>query len=153
MFMGYSPIILSQDQLVKVAEPLTDNIQRTQLAYIESYDAIAGFTYAYLAYLETDVNKSQSVIYISGNKTAEVKIDPNHSAFKRKCQQAALTPEGYFAHGFKISPRPSDSRNIEFRIHVNKLAQPTFVEMYVVTRKTDGTANTPVVEKIPWPIE
>lgn len=141
----------SQSQLLEVPEVTNNYTERTQLGYVQSEDAINGMTYAYLAYLEKDLNTSNWVIYIKGEKTAGAKLDPNHSAFKRKCVEAAGTDNKYFIHGFSILPRQADARNVEFRIYVDNSGNPTELELYLVTRNADGSAKEAVSEKIKWP--
>jgi hypothetical protein len=141
----------AQDQLVDVPEVTNNYTERTQIAYAQSDDAMANMTYAYVAFVEKDLNSGEWKIIIRGHKTAGSTFNPFHSAFKRKCNEAAKKGEAYFVHGFSMKARSADSRNIEHRVYVDKAGNPTFLELYLVTRNPDGSPKEPVSTKVEWP--
>jgi hypothetical protein len=84
---GASPLF--GEQLLEVPEAPDASTVRVQLAYVESEDSIAGTTYAYLAYLERDVESGEWSAEVIGNRTGGTTFKPAHPVFTRKCREAA----------------------------------------------------------------
>jgi hypothetical protein len=151
LFVAIYTISFAQDQIINVPESTNNYTQRNQIAYAQSFDAIANLMYAYVAYTEKDLNNNSMKIVISGNKTAGTTFNLTHPSFISKCNAAATKDPSYFVHGFSIKPRPADPRVIEHRVWVDKSGNPEFLEIYIVARNPDGSAKKPVSVKVDWP--
>jgi|GEM_PF-676947 len=142
---------LPGQQILDVPESPSTSILRHQLAYAESFDEVAQMDYAYLAYLERDRNSDEWSVIILGNRTGGTTYRPSHPVFARKCGEAARSGEPYWVHGFSMSPRPGDARTVEHRLYVDPLGNPTHLELFLVTRDSDGRPKEPVIARAPWP--
>jgi len=140
--------VFSQEKL-----SLPDNTtykEYTKYGYIESDDDILGKTYAYLGYMEKNLDDGFWKIKIDGNETAGTSL--NVSVVKKKASQAFGKGEDYFVMGFSIQPKANDPRHIETRIYQVK-GKPSHVEHILITRNGDNTPKEKQVIKFDWPEE
>ncbi|MEO6002769.1 MAG: hypothetical protein ABIZ04_06810 [Opitutus sp.] len=124
-----------------VEAPASDSSRTyTTLGYLTAYDAVLNSDYAFVAFKETDRSSGSSMVKISSKGTSGASFDP--AAIRARCREAGAKNEPYFTWGYSFTPSPSDPRQIEFRVHQNAGA-PAALEMILVTRKADGTAQEP----------
>jgi hypothetical protein len=90
-------------------------------------------------------------VRVRGNITSGVHLNPSHPSFKRKIQRAARKGRSYFIHGFRMKPKASDARRVENRIWFDRQGKPVELEVYLVTRKADGSARPAKSLKVKWP--
>ncbi len=128
---------LTQNQLIEA--PASDAYRAYEtLGYVEAYDAILNGDYAFVAYKETDRASGNYVVKVSSKGTAGATFDP--SAIRTRCREAGAKNEAYFIWGWSFTPSAGDPRQIEFRVH-QKAGAPVALEIFVVTRKADGSAH------------
>jgi hypothetical protein len=129
------------DQPQLVEAPLSDSSRlHESLGYIEAYDAILNSAYAFVAYRETDRASGRSTVKISSKGTAGASFDP--AMIRNRCREAGAKNEPYFPWGYSFTPSAGDPRHIEFRVH-QKDGAPDALEIFVVTRNADGSAQAP----------
>jgi hypothetical protein len=122
-----------------------------QLAYVESFDAVADKNYAYVVYSETSPGTGKFVVRIKGSVTAGTKIDPDSGAWKRAVQKAANHDERYVVWGFHLQPKDDDPRLVENRILLDASGKPSALELHLITRSADHSARDEQVVTVPWP--
>lgn len=128
-----------QPQLIEA--PASDShLLYETLGYVEAYDAVLNGDYAFVAYKETDRVSGSSLVKISSKGTAGASFDP--AAIRNRCREAGAKNEPYFIWGYSFTPSAGDPRQIEFRVH-QKGGAPHALELFIVTRKFDGTAEAP----------
>src|SRR5260221_11499583 len=130
-------IELTQAQLVEAPTSDASRVYET-LGYVEAYDAALNDDYAFVAYKETERDSGNSCVKIKSKGTAGATFDP--AAMRNRCREAGAKNEPYFTWGYSFSPSKGDPRQIEFRVH-QKSGAPVALEIYVVTRQADGTAQ------------
>lgn len=128
---------LSQTQLIEAPASDAYRIYET-LGYVEAYDAILNGDYAFVAYKETDRASSNYTVKISSKGTSGATFEP--ATIRTRCREAGAKNEPYFIWGYSFTPSAGDPRQIEFRVHQNA-GLPVALEVFVVTRKADGTAQ------------
>lgn len=122
-----------------IEAPVSDAYRSYEtLGYIEAYDAVMNGDYAFVAYKETDRASGTYTVKISSKGTSGASFDP--AAMRNRCREAGAKNEPYFTWGWSFTPSSGDPRHIEFRVH-QKDGAPAALEMFVVTRKADGTAQ------------
>lgn len=120
-----------------------------QLAYVESYDAVADKDYAYVIYRETRLDTGKWVLRIKGSVTAGMTFDPDSSALKSALKKAANHEEPYVVWGFHLQPKKSDPRRVESRILLDAEGKATALELHLITRKADHSAKEEQVVTVP----
>ena len=130
---------LAQPQLIEAPASDSSRLYET-LGYLEAYDAVLNSDYAFVAYRETDRTSGNSLVKIGSKGTGGASFDP--AAIRNRCREAGAKNEPYFLWGFSFTPSAGDPRQIEFRVH-QKAGAPDALEILVVTRKADGTAQEP----------
>ena len=138
------------DQVVH-APKSSAHLQVEQLAYVESFDAVADKDYAYVVYKETKTDTGKWVVRIKGSVTAGTAFDPDSSALKSAFKKAAGHDEPYVVWGFHLEPKEGDPRLVENRILIDGDGKPTAVELHLITRKADQSARDEKVATVPWP--
>lgn len=126
-----------QNQLIEAPASDAYRVYET-LGYVEAYDAILNGDYAFVAFKETDRSTGNSTVKISSKGTSGAMFDP--AAIRTRCREAGAKNEPYFIWGYSFTPSAGDPRQIEFRVH-QQSGQPVALEIFVVTRKADGTAQ------------
>ena len=125
------------NQLIEA--PVSDSSRSYEtLGYIEAYDALLNGDYAFVAYKETDRASGNYLVKISSKGTSGATFDP--AAMRTRCREAGAKNEAYFTWGYSFTPSVGDPRQIEFRVH-QKDGAPVALEIFLVTRKADGTAQ------------
>jgi len=137
------------DQVVH-APKSSSHIEVEQLAYVESFDAVADRDYAYVAYKETN-NTGKWVIRIKGSATAGAVFDPASASFKSALKKAAGHDKPHVVWGFNLQPRENDPRLVENRIQLDSDGKPLMLEIHLITRKADQTAREEKVVTATWP--
>jgi hypothetical protein len=133
-------------KLVEAPESTASTKYET-LAYVEAYDAVNNDDYAFVAYKETGENGEWRV-RIKGRQTAGGVFEPE--AMRLQARAAGAQGKPWFAWGWSMDPSAGDPRQVQFRVHVSA-GKPSEIEMFVQTRKFDGTAEAPQSVKFPWP--
>ena len=110
------------------------------LGYVEAYDAVLNSDYAFVAYKETDRSSGGYLVKISSKGTAGAVFDP--ATMRSRCREAGARNEAWFTWGYTFTASPGDPRQIEFRVH-QRAGAPEALEIFVVTRRADGTAAEP----------
>jgi hypothetical protein len=118
------------------------------LGYVEAYDAILNDDYAFVAYKETERASGVSLVKIASRGTSGASFDP--AMVRKRCREAGAKNEAFFQWGYSFTPSAGDPRQIEFRVH-QQAGIPHAMEMIVVTRKADHTANQAKSVKFAWP--
>jgi len=126
----------------QLIEAPASDIYRTYetLGYIEAYDAILNDDYAFVAFRETDRATGLAAVKITSKGTAGAVFDP--AAMRTRCREAGAKNEPYFTWGYSFTPSAGDPRQIEFRVYQND-GVPAALEIVVVTRNADGSAQAP----------
>ncbi len=127
------------------------DLERAQIAYVESEDAVAGRVYAYVAYTEKNTHTGEFKVIVNGNTTSGVSFDPAQAVFKRKISEAQAKGLSYFVHGFQMKPSSTDARAVENRVWFDSSGRPTYLEIVLVTRNADGSPRPAAGAKVPWP--
>ena len=138
------------DQVVH-APKSSSHTQVEQLAYVDSFDAVADKDYAYVVYKETKTDSGKWVLRIKGSVTAGTAFDPASSALKSAFKKAAGHDEPYVVWGFNLQSKEGDPRLVENRILIDGDGKPTAVELHLITRKADQSARDEKVVTVPWP--
>jgi hypothetical protein len=124
-----------------VEAPVSDASRTYEtLGYVEAYDAVLNGDYAFVAYKETERSSGNYVVKISSKGTSGATFDP--AAMRARCREAGAKNEAYFTWGNSMTPSAGDHRHIEFRVH-QKAGAPHALELFLVTRKADGTPHEP----------
>lgn len=139
-----------EDQVVR-APKSTSGTEVEQLAYVESFDAVADKDYAYVVYSETNVPTGKRVIRIKGSVTAGMTLDPDASAFKSALKKASNHDEPYLVWGFNLQPKGNDPRLVENRVLLGADGKPSALELHLITRQADHSARDEQVVTVPWP--
>jgi hypothetical protein len=75
-------------------------------------------------------------------------IDP--AMIRNKARETGAHGKEYFVWGYTFERSASDARQIEFRVYqLNGL--PVEIEIYVVLRTANGSADAAKSVKFPWP--
>jgi hypothetical protein len=128
---------LFQNQLIEA--PASDaNRAYETLGYVEAYDAILNGDYAFVAYKEIERASGNYTMKISSKGTSGATFEP--AMIRSRCREAGAKNEPYFIWGYSFTPSAGDPRQIEFRVH-QQSGLPVALEIFVVTRKADGTAQ------------
>lgn len=122
-----------------------------QLAYVESFDAVADRDYAFVIYKETKANTDKWVVRIKGSVTAGEVFDPGSPALKSAIKKAVGHDEPYVVWGFHLQPSESDPRLVENRLLLGSDGKPSALELHLITRKADHSAPDEEVVTVPWP--
>ncbi len=125
----------------------TDSATIETLAYAEAYDAVNNDDYAFVAYKETDSSGDWRV-HIKGKQTPGAVFEPE--AMRLQSRAAGAQGKEWFPWGWSFDATEGDARHIRFLVHVAG-GKPSEIEMFLQTRKADGTAETPVTVRFPWP--
>ncbi len=133
-------------QLIETPASVPGGATYQHLAYVDAYDAILNCDYAFVAYKETDGFGWR--VLIKSSQTAGAVFEPD--AMKSNARSTGAQGKPWFQWGYSFDPSASDSRNIQFRVHVAN-GQPSAIEILVQLRKADGTADAPKSVKFPWP--
>ncbi len=148
--MGNSATPENNEQLIHPPKP-NDRTEITQLAYLNSYDAIVDKDYAYVAYKEENKETGKWLFKIKAKVTAGTSIDPGHPTIRSKIAEAAKKGEQYFIMGFNMTPQGNDPRLVENRVYFDESLKPIYIEIHLITRKEDGSPTDEQVVKIEWP--
>ena len=128
-------------QLPLIEAPTSDNYRVYEtLGYLDAYDAVLNDDYAFVAFKETDKSSGSYEIKIKSKGTAGAAFDP--AMIRAKCREAGAHSQPYFTWGYSCEPSAGDPRRIEFRVHQSN-GVPDALEIVVVTRKADGSAQEP----------
>lgn len=146
------PAIDPAKQIVSAPKP-TGSKQVEPLAYLASYDAVVDKDYAYAFWKETDANKGTWEIRFKGSVTAGGALNPNHPSFRSNMSKAAKAGLDYAVLGFNLTPKESDPRHFETRVHFDADLNPSHIDVRLVTRRADGSPNEPQVARIEWPAD
>ena len=119
-----------------------------QLAYVAAHDGILVRTYAYLAYVETNLSNGSWQIRITGNLTAGTALDPKRMI--AAAQKAQAAGQEYFNWGFRLEPRAEDPRKVETRVYQQE-GKPKRVAIHLITRDHKGEAREEIVAGFDWP--
>jgi len=122
-----------------------------QLAYVESFDAVADRDYALVVYKETRTDSGKWVVRIRGAGTPGTLIDPDSAALKSAIKKAAGHDEPYLVWGFNLQSKGDDPRLIENRILLDGDGKPSAVEVHLVTRKADHSPREEKTVTVAWP--
>ena len=126
-----------------VEAPVSDSARTyVTLGYLEGYDAVLNGDYAFVAYEEIDRASGSKLVRIQSKGTSGASFDP--AAMRARCREAGAKNEAYFTWGYSFTSSPGDPRQIEFRVY-QKDGAPQALEIFLVTRKADGTAQEPKV--------
>ena len=129
----------------------TDRLRVQELAYVSSYDPFIDKDYAYVAYTERNPVSGRWSLKIRAKCTAGASLDPEHAALRAMIDRAADAGEDHTFFGFRLEPKEDDPRKVEKRLYFDADRNPTRVEIEVVTRRIDGTANEPRLASFDWP--
>jgi hypothetical protein len=141
-----------RDQMLQAPQS-SSHTEVEQLAYVESFDAVADKDYAYVVYSETRVDTGKLVIRIKGSVTAGATFDPDSSALKSALKKAANHGEPYLVWGFNLQPKANDPRLVESRVVLDADGKPSALELHLITRKADRSARDEKVVTVPWPVQ
>jgi hypothetical protein len=119
-----------------------------ELGYVESYDAVLNDDYAFGAYKETDKSDGSWRVRIKARHLTGVVFEPE--AMRLQARAAGAQGKPFFTWGNGIDPSAGDGRCIQYRVHV-KDGKPSQIEVFVQTRKFDGTAEAPKSMTFAWP--
>ncbi len=144
---------MSDSEQVVRAPKSSAHTEVEQLAYVESFDAVADRDYAHVVYKETKVDTGKWVIRIKGSVTAGAVFDPDSSAFKSALKKAANHDEPYLVWGFNLQPKDNDPRLVENRVVLGADGKASALELHLVTRKADQSARDEQVVTVSWPSE
>lgn len=133
-------------QLIETPANVPGGAQYQQLAYLDAYDAVLSCDYAFVAYKETDGFGWR--VRIKSSQTAGAVFEPD--AMKSNARSTGAQGKLWFQWGYSFDPSASDSRSIQFRVHVAN-GQPSGIEMFIQLRKADGSADAPKSVTFPWP--
>ncbi len=124
----------------------------TQLAYLESPDAVQGKDYACLVYKEenTKTEKWKLKIELKGMRTTN--IDPESPVLRKKMSEAALDGMDYFVMGASITPTDNDPRLVENRIYFDESLNPEYLQIHLITRNADGSPTEEHIARVEWPV-
>lgn len=137
----------SSPQLIEA--PASDaSYVRETLAYVDGYDAVLNGDYAFVAFKETARSGGEWCVRIASKGTTGVVFQP--AMMRTSARTAGAQGKQYFLWGNGIEPSAGDPRQIEFRVHVANGA-PSAIEIYLVLRKFDHTAEVPKSVKFAWP--
>lgn len=123
----------------------------TQLAYLNSFDEVISRDYAFVVYKEADNKTGKWHLKIKSKETANTSIDPQHPTFRKNLSKAANEGKNYLTTGFNLEPRDGDPRLVENRVYFNQSLEPQYLEIHLITRKSDGSAKDKQVVKVAWP--
>ena len=146
--------IESGDDARLLSAPASDKkYQNEELAYIHAYDVVSNKDYAYVAYKETKLSTGKWKIRIKAHAkvTADTFIEPGNAILKRNITAAAKEGKDYALHGFSMTPSEKDPRLVETRVYFDAAQKPSYVELHVVTRNSDGTPKDKQMVKFNWP--
>ena len=142
---------MSDNQQLIEAPRSTNHIKIEQLAYLDSYDVVIDRDYALVLYSETKVAGGKSVLKIKSKNTAGSTFDEDNDSFKNALRAAGARGVPYIFWGFRFNTKDTDPRVIENRVFMDELGKPTALEIHLVTRKADGSANEPKMVRVDWP--
>jgi hypothetical protein len=142
-----TPTNAAQPQLIEAPVSDAHRLYET-LGYVEAYDAVLNDDYAFVAYKETERASGVALVKIASKGTSGASFDPK--MIRSKCREAGAKNEPSFQWGYSFTPSAGDPRRIEFRVH-QQAGAPHALEMVVVTRKADHTANEAKSVKFSWP--
>ena len=138
------------DQVVH-APKSSAHMEVEQLAYVDSFDAVADKDYGYVVYKETKTDSGKWVLRIKGSVTAGTALDPESSALKSAFKKASGHDEPYLVWGFNLQSSEGDPRLVENRVMLDDDGKPASLEVHLVTRKADSSARDAKVVAVPWP--
>ncbi|SPP64228.1 hypothetical protein [Nitrospira lenta] len=118
------------------------------LGYIAVYDAPLNCDFAFVAYKETDKDSGNWRVRIRSTQTVGAALEAPAIASKAKETDAQGKP--FFLWGYKLEPRATDQRQIEFRVY-QEGGIPKEVEIFIQLRQFDQSADTPQSLRFPWP--
>jgi hypothetical protein len=139
--------ITAQPQLIEAPVSDAHRLYET-LGYVEAYDAVLNGDYAFVAYKETDRASGVSLVKIASRGTSGASFDP--AMIRNRSREAGAKNEPSFQWGYSFTPSLGDPRQIEFRVH-QQGGVPQALEMIVVARKADHTAEKAKSVKFAWP--
>jgi len=137
------------DQQLVHAPASSSDTKVEQLAYLESYDAIADTDYALVVYAETKSGKT--VVKVKSKSTAGSTFDPENTSFRQSLRSSVVRGEAFLIWGFQFSTSESDPRVVENHVFGDERGNPTALEVHLVPRKIDGSAGEAKVVRIDWP--
>lgn len=120
----------------------------TALASIEGYDAPINDDYAFVAYKEVDADTGAWRVRIKGHRTPGAVFEPE--AMRLNARSTGAQGKAFFTWGWSLDPTAGDPRQVQFRVHV-KDGKPAAIEMFMLLRKGDGSADAPQSVSFPWP--
>lgn len=138
---------MSRSQLVRPPDSVTGGAQYQQLGCIDAYDAVNNDDYAFVAFMETDSSGAWRV-RITGKQTPGAVFEPD--AMKSNACAAGAQGKPWFQCGFNIDPSASETRCVQFRVHV-KDGKPHDIETFPQLRKAEGIADEPKAVRFGWP--
>ena len=118
------------------------------LAYVDAYDAVLNCDYAFVAYKEREKDSGKWRVMINSSQTAGGMFDP--ALIRNKAREAGAHGKEFFVWGYSFERSPGDARQIEFRVYQQN-GMPVEIQIYVVLRKADGSADAAKSVKFPWP--
>ena len=123
-----------------------------QLGYLESFDAITDRLYALLIYKETKTDSGKWVIRIKGSVVPGSVFDPDNRSFTDAIRKAKAHDEEYIVWGFNVTPKDNDPRMVENRVFYNENNEPVRIEVHLVTRNSNNSAQPEKIVHINWPV-
>lgn len=127
------------------------NTEVTQLAYLESPDAVQGKDYACLVYKETNTKSEKWNLKIELKGMRTTNIDPESPVLRKKMSEAAVDGMDYFVMGASITPTDNDPRLVENRIYFDESLNPEYLQIHLVTRNADGSPTEEQIARVEWP--
>ena len=120
------------------------------LAYVEAYDAVNDDDYAFVAWRETERDSGAWRIRIQARGLAGAVFEP--AQMRGPARAASARGQPFFTWGAGMAPSLGDPRQVEFRVHVDQ-GQPREIEIHVVMRRFDHSADAPRSVRFGWPQE
>jgi hypothetical protein len=120
----------------------------TPLGSIEAYDAVLNDDYAFAAFKENDKADGAWRVRIKGRHMTGMVFEPE--AMRLQARAAGAQGKPFFTWGAGIDPSAGDGRCIQYRVHV-KDGKPSQIEVFVQTRKFDGSPEEAKSLMFSWP--
>lgn len=123
-------------------------LRHESLGYLEAYDAVNDDDYAFLAWRETERSNGDWRVRIKARGMAGAVFEPEQ--MRKAARAAGAQGKPFFTWGAGIEPSAGDPREVEFRVHVAN-GKPSEIEIFVVLRKFDHSADAPQSVRFAWP--
>lgn len=136
-----------------VSTPKSDKKHKYEhLGYIHSYDVVSNKDYAFVVFKETELKTGEWRVRIRQAGSGGASLKSDHDALKKAIAEAAREGKTYVVRGYRMKAKPGDPRMFEFRLYFDKTTlNPSHLEIHLVTRNGDSSANEKKVLKVDWP--